>query len=113
MASSSVASDASIPPADQSSSSQAFVLHVLCPSLPPPNRFTFNDLTPPTTVAGLKARISQSLPGQPSPEIQRLIYRGKPLSSDGILLGSVLDLDNVSTTLYNLRQDRQANNIVT
>ncbi|PLB48879.1 hypothetical protein P170DRAFT_407617 [Aspergillus steynii IBT 23096] len=96
MASSSVASDAAIPPADQSGSSQTFVLHVLCPSLPPPNRFTFNDLTPPTTVAGLKARISQSLPGQPSSEIQRLIYRGKPLTSDSILLENVLDLENGS-----------------
>ncbi|KAK1146939.1 hypothetical protein N8T08_002266 [Aspergillus melleus] len=94
MASSSVASDAANPPTDQSSSSQDLVLHVLCPSLPPPNRFTFNDLTPSTTVASLKARISQSLPGQPSSETQRLIYRGKPLASDSIPLGNMLDLEN-------------------
>ncbi|KAI9042174.1 uncharacterized protein KD926_006093 [Aspergillus affinis] len=96
MASSSVASDAANPPTDQSSGSQDLVLHVLCPSLPPPNRFTFNDLTPSTTVASLKARISQSLPGQPSSETQRLIYRGKPLASDSISLGSMLDLENGS-----------------
>ncbi|KAA8651503.1 uncharacterized protein ATNIH1004_000391 [Aspergillus tanneri] len=85
--------DPTIPPTDVSTKSpQGFVLHVLCPSLPPPNRFTFKDLTPSTTVAGLKTHISQFVPNHPAPETQRLIYRGKPLANDGVSLQSVLDL---------------------
>ncbi|GES62306.1 conserved fungal protein [Aspergillus terreus] len=73
-----------------SDTSLEFILHVLCPSLPPPNRFTFRDLTASHTLADLKARISQILPNRPSPELQRLIYCGKPLLDDSVSLQRVL-----------------------
>ncbi|RAK95404.1 uncharacterized protein BO80DRAFT_264810 [Aspergillus ibericus CBS 121593] len=74
--------------------SQSIALHVLCPSLPPPNRFTLNDLSPSITIAALKARIAQTIPSEPSPESQRLIYRGKPLTNDAVALRDVLEPSN-------------------
>ncbi|OJJ45696.1 hypothetical protein ASPZODRAFT_143583 [Penicilliopsis zonata CBS 506.65] len=69
---------------------RSIALHILCPSLPPPNRFTFKDLHLSTTVAELKARISETLPSQPPAENQRLIYRGKSLSNNVITLQEIL-----------------------
>ncbi|KAL4893758.1 hypothetical protein BDV59DRAFT_201525 [Aspergillus ambiguus] len=85
-------------PADPapSEASLSFVLHILCPSLPPPNRFTFKDLTASHTLRDLKSRISQAIPTRPPPETQRLIYRGKPLAHDGATLQLVLDPENGS-----------------
>ncbi|KAE8355313.1 hypothetical protein BDV28DRAFT_129092 [Aspergillus coremiiformis] len=94
MTSSSTPSDNSLSNTISTSGAQGFVLHVLCPSLPPPNRFTFNDLVPSITIAGLKARISQSIPNRPPPETQRLIYRGKPISNDDATLQRVLEPAN-------------------
>ncbi|GMG49127.1 unnamed protein product [Aspergillus oryzae var. brunneus] len=99
MTSSSAPSDNSLSNSNATSGTQAFILHVLCPSLPPPNRFTFNDLVPSITIAGLKARISQSIPNRPPPETQRLIYRGKPISDDDWTLQKVLEPTNVSVTM--------------
>ncbi|PWY90045.1 hypothetical protein BO70DRAFT_359036 [Aspergillus heteromorphus CBS 117.55] len=75
---------------------RSFVLHVLCPSLPPPNKFSLEGLSPSSTVAALKARISQTIPSEPSPESQRLIYRGKPLINDVVTLRDVLEPANES-----------------
>ncbi|GKZ74357.1 hypothetical protein AnigIFM60653_008049 [Aspergillus niger] len=75
-------------------SPQSIVLHVLCPSLPPPNRFTLHDISPSTTISTLKARIAQTIPSEPSPETQRLIYRGKPLTNDAVALNDVLESSN-------------------
>ncbi|KAE8367140.1 hypothetical protein BDV27DRAFT_79839 [Aspergillus caelatus] len=91
MTSSCAPSDNSLSNSNATSGTQGFILHVLCPSLPPPNRFTFNDLAPSISIAGLKARISQSIPNRPPPETQRLIYRGKPISNDDWTLQKVLD----------------------
>ncbi|OOF95516.1 hypothetical protein ASPCADRAFT_207993 [Aspergillus carbonarius ITEM 5010] len=74
--------------------SQSIALHVLCPSLPPPNRFTLYDLSPSITISALKARIAQTIPSEPSPETQRLIYRGKPLTNDAVALSDVLEPSN-------------------
>ena len=76
--------------------SQSIALHVLCPSLPPPNRFTLYDLSLSITISALKARIAQTIPSEPSPETQRLIYRGKPLTNDAVALSDVLEPSNVS-----------------
>ncbi|EAW22278.1 uncharacterized protein NFIA_009580 [Aspergillus fischeri NRRL 181] len=67
---------------------RSITLHVLCPSLP--NRFTFNDLPLSTTVAGLKARLTESIPSRPAPSNQRLIWRGRALLDDAMTLESVL-----------------------
>ncbi|KAL4880978.1 hypothetical protein BJY04DRAFT_190538 [Aspergillus karnatakaensis] len=70
---------------------EGFILHVLCPSLPQPNRFTFKDLSLSITVADLKARISQSIPSHPSPDTQRLLYLGKLLTNDNVTLQSLFE----------------------
>ncbi|KAF7169773.1 hypothetical protein CNMCM5623_002402 [Aspergillus felis] len=67
---------------------RSITLHVLCPSLP--NRFTFDDLPLSTTVAGLKARLTESIPSRPAPSHQRLIWRGRALLDDAMTLENVL-----------------------
>ncbi|PYH96741.1 hypothetical protein BO71DRAFT_448466 [Aspergillus ellipticus CBS 707.79] len=81
---------------DEAESPRSIVLHVLCPSLPPPNKYSLYDLSPSSTVAALKARISRTIPSEPSPETQRLIYRGKPLINDAVTLRDVLEPANES-----------------
>lgn len=82
-------------PSASSDSPESFTLHVLCPSLPPPNRYTIQDVSPSTTVADLKARLAGAIPSRPSPDSQRLIYRGKPLLNDAAALRDVLEPPNV------------------
>lgn len=83
-------------PDNTGNASEKIVLHVLCPSLPPPGRFTFHDLTLSTSVAILKARISESVPGRPPTAIQRLIYCGRPITNDDQTLKTVLEPVEVS-----------------
>ncbi|OJK04517.1 hypothetical protein ASPACDRAFT_38076 [Aspergillus aculeatus ATCC 16872] len=83
-------------PSASSDSPESFTLHVLCPSLPPPNRYTIQDVSPSTTVADLKARLAGAIPSQPSPDSQRLIYRGKPLLNDAAALRDVLEPPNAT-----------------
>ncbi|CEN62506.1 hypothetical protein ASPCAL09140 [Aspergillus calidoustus] len=71
------------------SSPSSLVVHVLCPSVPAPNRFTFDNLSLNTTVADLKARLSRSIQSQPAVDDQRLFYLGKPLLDDGATLQSL------------------------
>ncbi len=70
--------------------SRTVTLHILCPSQPIPGRFTLNDLPLETTIGELRARITQSLPSQPPPAAQRLIYRGRPLTTDSQMLSEIL-----------------------
>lgn len=87
------------PPSEESGSVPANIaLHVLSPSLPPPSRFTLNDLPRSTTVTDLKTRISQSIQSQPSPGSQRLIYRGKPLINQNETLQTILEPPDVSSS---------------
>ncbi|RAK78394.1 uncharacterized protein BO72DRAFT_526799 [Aspergillus fijiensis CBS 313.89] len=83
-------------PSASSDSPESFTLHVLCPSLPPPNRYTIQDVSPSTTVADLKARLAGAIPSRPSPDSQRLIYRGKPLLNDAAALRDVLEPPNAT-----------------
>lgn len=73
------------------------VLHVLSPSLDAPNRITFEELPVALTVAELKARITQAMPTKPHASQQRLIYRGKPLLNDSMVLQQILDPPDVSS----------------
>ncbi|KAL4742159.1 hypothetical protein BDV11DRAFT_30101 [Aspergillus similis] len=76
--------------------SGGFILHVLCPSLPPPNRFTFTNLPLSSTIADLKVRISQTVPSHPAPDNQKLLYLGKLLSDDSVMLQSLFESVNGS-----------------
>ncbi|PYH45718.1 uncharacterized protein BP01DRAFT_382338 [Aspergillus saccharolyticus JOP 1030-1] len=90
-----MASTADLPTAS-ADSPESFILHVLCPSLPPPNRYTIQDVDPSSTVAALKDRVTHAIPSQPSPQSQRLIYRGRPLTNDAAVLKDVLEPPNAT-----------------
>lgn len=77
-------------------SSRTVALQVLSPSLPPPNRITFDNLPLTITIADLKSRIAERIPHRHSPEKQRLIYRGKPLSDDRAVLQDIFESSEVS-----------------
>ncbi|KAL3447006.1 hypothetical protein BJX65DRAFT_101271 [Aspergillus insuetus] len=74
---------------EEPSSPRSLIVHVLCPSVPAPNRFTFDTLSLNTTVADLKTRLSRSIPSLPAVDSQRLFYLGKPLLDDGATLQSL------------------------
>lgn len=68
-------------------------IHILCQSLPPPKRFTLQNVSLSATVAQIKERIEQTFPGNPRASTQRLIYRGKPLRAEDAILGNILSRD--------------------
>lgn len=74
---------------------QRFVLHVLSPSADIPNKMTFPDVPFSATVGELKNKICNAVESKPSPDRQRLIYRGKPLARDAALLKDVFTEDVV------------------
>ncbi|KAL5049565.1 hypothetical protein BDW71DRAFT_150867 [Aspergillus fruticulosus] len=82
--------------AEGGNGSGGLILHVLCPSLPPPNRFTFTNLPLSSTIADLKVRISQTVPSRPTSDNQRLLYLGKLLSDDNVTLQSLFEPVNGS-----------------
>lgn len=84
------------PTAALESPPRSITLHVLCPSLH--DRFTFDNLPISTTVAGLKARLTESIPGSPAASNQRLIWRGRALLDDAMTLESVLGPIEVCST---------------
>lgn len=79
--------------------SRTVTLHILCPSQPIPGRFTLNDLPLETTVGELRVRITQSVPSQPPPATQRLIYRGRPLTTESQTLSEILGSVEVSLAI--------------
>lgn len=78
---------------------QNFMLHVLSPSANFPNKITFPDVPISATVGELKMRIWKAVDLGPAPELQRLIYRGKPLAQDTALLKDVLTQETVRIQL--------------
>ncbi|OAX79717.1 hypothetical protein ACJ72_05959 [Emergomyces africanus] len=70
---------------------QTIILHILSPSLEAPNRVTLDDIPLSIKISDLKTRLSETLPNRPRPDIQRLIYRGKPLSNDEEQLGNIVE----------------------
>ncbi|KAJ5970330.1 uncharacterized protein N7479_000248 [Penicillium vulpinum] len=65
-------------------------LHILCQSLPPPSRFTLENVPLSSTISQLKSRIEQSFPNNPRASKQRLIYRGKVLAADDATLRAIV-----------------------
>ena len=85
---------------DSPTGSNTITLHILCPSIPAPGRFTLHDQPLSETIAQIKARITESLASRPGPAQQRLIYRGKPLADDRATLASVLGPIDVSEKYF-------------
>ncbi|KAJ5131348.1 uncharacterized protein N7515_007387 [Penicillium bovifimosum] len=77
-------------PVNDGDTPSLITLHLLCQSLPPPSRFTLDSVPLSITVGQLKERIERSFPGNPGASSQRLIYRGKVLSSNDAMLRAVV-----------------------
>ena len=75
---------------------QAIVLHVLSPSTEVPKKLTFPVVPTSTTVGELKLIIRDAVATKPTPERQRLIYRGKALTHDATMLKDVFGQETVS-----------------
>ncbi|EGE80648.1 ubiquitin family protein [Blastomyces dermatitidis ATCC 18188] len=71
-----------------SSDVQTIVLHIVSPSLQ--NRVTLNNVPLAIKILELKTRLSEALPNHPRPDVQRLIYRGKPLLNNEDQLGNIV-----------------------
>ncbi|EER38048.1 ubiquitin family protein [Histoplasma capsulatum H143] len=69
---------------------QTVDLHILSPSLEVPTRVTLDNLPLAMKILDLKTRLSETLPSRPRPDIQRLIYRGKPLLNNEERLSNIV-----------------------
>ncbi|KAJ5901663.1 hypothetical protein N7495_002191 [Penicillium taxi] len=76
-----VTSDAASDPSTRST----ITLHVLVPALPPPNKFTFQDILLSSTVDQLRDRLKDEIPSHPPSFTQRLIYLGRSIDHLGTL----------------------------
>lgn len=105
-------SDTETAEASSSSDPQTIILHVLSPSADAPNRITLNDLPLTTSVLQLKERLSDEISSRPRPEMQRLIYRGKPLVNNADTLRNILgEIDVCSMTIISTILSSGANTI--
>lgn len=75
---------------------QTVDLHILSPSLEVPARVTLDNLPLAMKILDLKTRLSETLPSRPRPDIQRLIYRGKPLLNNEERLSNIVQHTDVS-----------------
>lgn len=71
-------------------------LRILSPSFESNQRLSFEKLPLSTTVGEVKNLIEPLAPNHPTPEQQRLIYRGRPLLNNSATLESVLEPPLVS-----------------
>jgi hypothetical protein len=84
-------SSSSTPPPDSSDHVNLRVIYLLTGNPRPPHPLGRVSLN--TTVASLKDRIQSELPEHPSPQLQRLIYQGRPLLRNEATLRHVLRLE--------------------
>lgn len=68
--------------ATMSSRDRKILLNILSPSSEVPQKLTYPDIPVSTTIIDLKRRIQNDVGTRPSPERQRLIYRGRALVQD-------------------------------
>ena len=100
-----MAATSSLPQPATGQTRNTITLHILCQSLPPPSRFTLENIPLSTTVSQLKQRIEQAFPGNPQASTQRLIYRGKPLKIEDAILETIVSIGEVSTLSYHQRYE--------
>ncbi|PGH02820.1 hypothetical protein GX51_04432 [Blastomyces parvus] len=72
------------------SDAQTIVLHILSPSPEAPNRVTLDNLPLALRILDVKTRLSEALPNHPLPDVQKLIYRGKPLLNNEEQLSNIV-----------------------
>lgn len=77
---------------------QKILLHILSPSVGVPNKITFSDIPICTTVGQLKKMIYDEVASKPSPQWQRLIYRGRALIQDEVTLADIFTQNTVGNS---------------
>lgn len=76
---------------------QTIVLNVVSPSREEiPNKLTFSAIPVNTTIRALKEKIQELVPARPALSRQRLIYQGKVLASDQVILKDVFGQEVVN-----------------
>lgn len=81
--------------ATASSRDRRILLNVLSPSSEVPHKLIYPDFPTSTTIIDLKRRIQNDVPTRPSPDRQRLIYRGRALVQDDRTLEDILGHETV------------------
>jgi DUF2407 ubiquitin-like domain len=79
----------------ETTSSEAFTLRVVSPSVGVPGPLSFPQLSTRTTVKQLKEKIRESLPMRPSDDRQRLIHRGRLLAREDETMSDIFGQDTV------------------
>lgn len=82
-------------PDDPPPKPQTIFLHILSPSSEVPDKLTFPAIPVTTTVDELKNKIQDAITTKPSPQRQRLIYRGKALVKPTDTMKDVFGQDTV------------------
>ena len=97
--------DGSASPAQAPSNiSNNVTLHVLSPAPEiSGGRITFPSISLDTTVSQLKHRLQNTIPAAPSPDRQRLIYRGRRLLDENARLRDVFQAEVRFTKLFRQR----------
>lgn len=72
-----------------SSTDRKIFLNVISPSVEAPQKLTYPDIPTSTTIIELKRRIQNDVETRPSPERQRIIYRGRALVQEDKTLEDV------------------------
>ena len=95
------------PPSEEASTSSGsrsrnILLHVLSPAVEVPNsRITFPAVPASTTIGELKIKIQEAISTKPTPDRQRLIYRGKALVRNEVSLEDIFGRELVSQAELN------------
>ena len=80
----------------EDSNPQTVLVHIVSPSTEVPDRLTFSKIPLTTTISELKKRIHDAVPTKPTPERQRLIYRGRALGQQDLTLAALFGNEAVS-----------------
>ena len=89
-------------PSEPDTEVRNLTLHILSPSPEVPDRITFTDCTPSTTIADLKAKIRGVVATRPAPERQRLICGGR-LIQDNATLADIFTQNAVGSHKLGIR----------
>jgi hypothetical protein len=81
--------------ASNSSKRENINLNILSPSVEVPSRLSYSRIPTSTTIAELKRRIQNDVETRPSPERQRLIYRGRALVQEEKTLAEIFGDETV------------------
>ena len=84
----------------ESSTPQTLLVYVVSPSTEVTNKLTFPEVPTTTTISAMKRRIQDAVATRPTPERQRLIYRGMALVQQDLTLGKLFGVEAVRRSTF-------------